>query len=172
VCVCVCVCVCSWLLLCILVIGFHQKVHYHLSHTPSHFCFSYFWVGSPVFAQSSLHGDPIYISCISGMTGGHHHTCHPIGWDGGPAIFLPLRASNHDPPNLCLQSSWEYRQLQLDSGSEILFLHITRNHREKMRWHANLYFRQNKDKSFLHLKGRNRQHYWANSWQAMYHFQI
>jgi hypothetical protein len=33
-----------------------------------------FWVGSQVYAWASLGHNPIYASCIAGMTGMCHHT--------------------------------------------------------------------------------------------------
>jgi hypothetical protein len=51
---------------------------------------------------------PIYISCVAGMTRIEHHT-QLLCWDGGLANFLPVLASNHNPPNLYLLNSWDYR---------------------------------------------------------------
>jgi hypothetical protein len=48
---------------------------------------------------------PPYASCVAGMTGMCHHTQLLLV----EMNFLPGLASNHEPPDLCLLSSWEYR---------------------------------------------------------------
>jgi hypothetical protein len=42
------------------------------------------------------------------MTGVHYHTQLLVEM-GVLITFLPRLSSNHDPPNLCLLSSWDYR---------------------------------------------------------------
>jgi hypothetical protein len=51
-----------------------------------------------------------YASQIAETTGPLHHTCF-VGWDGGLTNFLPRLTWNHDPPNLCLWSSLDFRHV-------------------------------------------------------------
>jgi hypothetical protein len=54
------------------------------------------------------HNLPICASWVAGMTGTSHHTqLFSLRW--GFTNFLSLLVWNHDPPNLHLLSSWDYR---------------------------------------------------------------
>jgi hypothetical protein len=61
------------------------------------------------FAQANLDcNHPLYVSCVSGMEGTHHHA-QLIDWQEGLANFLPELASNLDLPYLHFLSSWNYK---------------------------------------------------------------
>jgi hypothetical protein len=48
----------------------------------------------------------LYAFCVAGMTGVHHHVLVSLRWD--LENFLPMLASNCEPPDLCLPSSQDY----------------------------------------------------------------
>jgi hypothetical protein len=60
-------------------------------------------------------------SCVSGITGTCYHAWL-IDWAQiSLTYFLPRLASNHDPPDLYLLSSWDYRCEPKFFGSVIIF---------------------------------------------------
>jgi hypothetical protein len=86
-----------------------QGEFYPLSHTPSPFCFRYFW--DRVSHLCPGHPGPrssIYTSHVARMTDTCYHTLS-VRWGGGLTNFLPKLASNLDPPDLYLPSNWDYR---------------------------------------------------------------
>jgi hypothetical protein len=73
-----------------------RQVLYHLSHTPSPFCF--IRLGSLVGAQAGPdHHPPIYTFHVAGVTGAHHHAPAFIGW--GLGNVLPELILNHNHLN-------------------------------------------------------------------------
>jgi hypothetical protein len=66
-----------------------RQVPYHLSDTPSPFCFLViFQVGSLIYAQAGLNWDlPIFTFIIAGITVGNHHILL-IDWRWGLANCL------------------------------------------------------------------------------------
>jgi hypothetical protein len=87
-----------------------MQVIYHLSYTPSHLCFSYFWDRVFHFCPGPISdlNPPIYAFCIVEFISLHHHvrlTC----WDEVLANFLPWLALSWDLPSLYLPSSCIYR---------------------------------------------------------------
>jgi hypothetical protein len=82
-------------------------VIYHLSHTPSPFCFSYSLNRVSCFCLGCLdHYTPIYTCCTAGITSMNHHA-QLIDWDDVSQTFL--LTLNHNPPDSYLLSSWDYR---------------------------------------------------------------
>jgi hypothetical protein len=66
-----------------------RQILYHLHHSSSPFCFSYFSNSLVFFVQASLDPDPpIYASRIAGITGTCHHISL-IGCDGVSLTFCP-----------------------------------------------------------------------------------
>jgi hypothetical protein len=55
---------------------------------------------------------PTYASYIAWIIDLYHHT-QLVGWDGGLDNFLQGLVSNHNPPNFCLLSSWDYSHVML-----------------------------------------------------------
>jgi hypothetical protein len=69
---------------------------------------------------------------VTGMTGMHHHSqlFHWLWWT--LANFLPRLASNPDPPDLHLLSSWDYRlelPWPMNAFEAFFFLTLSSNHR-------------------------------------------
>jgi hypothetical protein len=83
---------------------------YHLRNTPDLFCFSYFLDRAPEFL---IGGQPQILillpaaSCVTVITNVNHHAQLVMG--GGRSHVLPRLASNHEPPDRHLLSSWDYR---------------------------------------------------------------
>jgi hypothetical protein len=55
------------------------------------------------------HDPPINAFYVAEMAGTRHYAQLFIGCHGGLTNFLPRLALNHDPPDLCLLISWDYR---------------------------------------------------------------
>jgi hypothetical protein len=66
----------DFLFVCFVVLGFEFKtlVLYHLSHTASPFCFSYFLNRVLLLCQASPYHNPSYTSSLAEMRGMCHHT--------------------------------------------------------------------------------------------------
>jgi hypothetical protein len=96
-----------WLLLGLELRDSHLPGLYHLNYSPSPFSLVIFQIGSPIFAQASLDLHPIYASCSGGMTGAL--TTSSLFCRDGEGLINFSPTSNHDPLDLCLQSSWDYR---------------------------------------------------------------
>jgi hypothetical protein len=76
----------------------HTLLLYQLSHTPRH-TLVIFEVGSHVYAQANLDRHTLP----------HPAFCCCCCWDRVLLPFLPRLASNCEPPNLCLPSTWDHR---------------------------------------------------------------
>jgi hypothetical protein len=85
----------------LVVLGFEL---YHSSHIPNHFCFSYFLIGSFAFCSDW----PQNVIFLCGLDYGYDYHTQLICKDG-VLLFSPT-GPNHDPADLCLLSSWDYRR--------------------------------------------------------------
>jgi hypothetical protein len=89
-----------------------QELH-HLSHTAIPFWFSYssgrglHFCSGPASDLSPL-TYASHVARIARITDATNHT-QPVGWDMVSLNFLPRLASNHDPLDVYLLSSWDYR---------------------------------------------------------------
>jgi hypothetical protein len=86
-----------------------RQALYHFSHTWNPFLLTFFKYCLS-FAQADLNHVSLINACnVVGMKGmcKHNQLFFLVGCD--LANFLHRQASNHNPPYLCIHSSWNYR---------------------------------------------------------------
>jgi hypothetical protein len=86
-----------------------RQALYHLSHSLELLFYLFFFIMPLLFwPEPALdHNPPTYTFHVVGIIDVYHHSWL-VGWDGVSLTFARL-ALNHDPPNLCLPDSWDYR---------------------------------------------------------------
>jgi hypothetical protein len=89
-------------------------------YPPALYALVIFGTESHVYVQAVLDFNPaLYASSVAGTT---CHHAQLLAKMGGLTNFLPGLASNHDSPNFCLPSSWDYRYEPLQSTFPCILL--------------------------------------------------
>jgi hypothetical protein len=108
------------------------------------------------------HNPPIYASCVTGVTDTCHHA-HLLLVEKGSWELRPRLGSNHDPPDICLPSSYDYRVWATQLGQ--FHYNLT-----GPRWNVPFYW------PIHHYTAHNCGHYFNERWgtvsQRSFHLQF